>query len=894
MFIKYLFPHIAVLMVTMSSMAQFKTLEGKVLDSVGAPLEYANVLAIPDTEDQNIAFSISDDKGNYKLSLQEKVTYNIEISYLGFQKLTDSTSLTEDTIKDFILTPSNESLETVLLKQRLAVQVREDTITYRTDVFVTGEERKLREVLKKLPGVEVDRAGNVTVNGEKVDKLLVEGKPFFTGDTKLGVNNIPADAVDEIDVLSNYNEIAFLKGLTDSDITAMNIKLKEGKRRFVFGDLEAGGGIEERYLINPRLFYYSPKTNANFIGDLNNTGKRSFTFSDYLNFEGGFAKLIDDPIGYFNLSNSEFGRSLMNQDFVFNKNQFGAFNITHRFSPKTDVSAYSIVNGSTTETSVEDVNSYLADNEISLIEKRTTDRDLENIFSLSKITLKYFPNSEADLTYETSIKGSNGTANERLQSLSSLDSNFVNSKNEPKSLELRQHLGYSQQFSFKHTTTINANFMYAKNQFDKNWSFSQPIFSEIVPIQGQAPFNLLQNVKSENYDGGINLKHYWILSDFHHIYPLLGHNYSHQEYRTVDQQRNGSTIINFNDAGFNNSTAFKLHDSYIGMQYKTQVGDLTIKPGLVYHYYSWNISQFSERQKDMIKSQFLPEALIKWDIKNSEKLSLKYNMRSRFNDASYFANNLRLENFNSLYRGNVDLENSLTHNISMRYHKFNLLKGLFYNGSINYLRRIRTVRNKTVLEGIDQINTSIYTNLPETNLSLNGSFSKKLLKIKFTLSGTASLSEYQRNINDQTINYTSNTYSYSFKTETIFKEFPNFEMGLTQGFNNFSSSDFNNNFVQTNPYVILEYDFLKGFILKASYNYNLYRNRRQNEENVFELANTSLYYNAEDSPWGFEISGDNIFDVRFKNQNSFTEFIINDNRIFIQPRTLLFKISYKL
>ncbi len=150
-----------------SIQAQQLRLEGQVIDTLQQPLEYANVLAIPRSPALDIAFSISDEAGNYKLLLEKDSTYTIEISYIGYKKISEGVSLTQNTRKDFTLIPSNETLEEVLIKKQLPVLVREDTITYRVDNFVTGEERKLREVLKKLPGVEVDRAGNVTVNGKR-------------------------------------------------------------------------------------------------------------------------------------------------------------------------------------------------------------------------------------------------------------------------------------------------------------------------------------------------------------------------------------------------------------------------------------------------------------------------------------------------------------------------------------------------------------------------------------------------------------------------------------------------------------------------------------------------------------------------------------------------------
>ena len=271
--------------------AQQTKIQGKVTDTLNKPLPYANILAVPQADDQSVKFAITENDGSYKLGLAKNQTYELTVSYLGYkpQKLTLTTT-NHDLIKNFVLQENPDQLDEVKITYTPPVTIKKDTITYDVSRFVTGEERKLRDALKKLPGVEVDREGNVNVNGKKVTKVLVENKTFFTGNSKLAVNNIPADAVDKVEVLDNYNEVAMLKGLQDSEDMAMNILLKEDKKKFVFGDIEAGAGIEDRYLLHPNLFYYSPKTNVNFIGDLNNQGIKSFTFSDYLEFEGGFGK----------------------------------------------------------------------------------------------------------------------------------------------------------------------------------------------------------------------------------------------------------------------------------------------------------------------------------------------------------------------------------------------------------------------------------------------------------------------------------------------------------------------------------------------------------------------------------------------------------------------------
>ena len=131
-----------------------------------------------------------------------------------------------------------EQLEGVEVTYEMPVSIQGDTIVYNADSFNTGSERKLKDVLENLPGVEINADGQIEVEGRQVRKVMVEGKDFFDGDSKIATENIPANAVDKVQVLKNFNEISQLSGVTNNDDNiAINIKLKEGKDRFWFGEL---------------------------------------------------------------------------------------------------------------------------------------------------------------------------------------------------------------------------------------------------------------------------------------------------------------------------------------------------------------------------------------------------------------------------------------------------------------------------------------------------------------------------------------------------------------------------------------------------------------------------------------------------------------------------------
>ena len=142
-------------------------------------------------------------------------------------------TLTSDITKDFVLQEDN-LLDEVELTYEMPVTVSGDTLTYNADSFNKGTERKLEDVLENLPGVEINDDGQVEVEGKVVTKVMVEGKDFFDGDSKLATKNIPSNAVDKVQVLKNYAEVGQLSGVTNNqNNVALNIKLKEGKKNFL-------------------------------------------------------------------------------------------------------------------------------------------------------------------------------------------------------------------------------------------------------------------------------------------------------------------------------------------------------------------------------------------------------------------------------------------------------------------------------------------------------------------------------------------------------------------------------------------------------------------------------------------------------------------------------------
>lgn len=869
------------------------TYKGFVQDSVQSPLPNANILAFPDSDDAETAFAITNEKGAYILRLQKGYTYQINISYIGYKKLVVTTTATEKTTKNFVLQEDVNTLDGVELTYKIPIEVKEDTTVYDTNAFTNGKERKLRETLKKLPGLDVDREGNVTSNGKKITNVLVDNKPFFTGNTKMAVNNIPANVVDQIEVIDNYSEIAMLKGLQDTDKMALNIKLKKDKKRFLFGDLDVAAGHKDRYAVHPNVFYYSPKTNINFIGDVNNTGEKAFTFSDYMEFEGGFSKILAGSGSMSSLFQSDFSQFLNNNDFKERSQKFGALNIRQAINNTTDISGYVIASKTDTDTENQTENIYQNNND-PFTENRTTTGNANNFFTIGKITLDYDPTYKEDFAFNTFVKLTNNNGLNTINTNSPTNTNSIRTANDIDALTLKQNVTYSRKLTDNHTGTLEATHSYTVDKPNTNWQTDKEILQGLIPLQADDVYNIQQTKEVKTHSVNAIVKDYWVLNNYNHLYFSLGVNSTFNSFVNEDVQLLSSgEINNFNTADFGNNLQHNFIDTYVGLEYKFRTGIFTFKPAVYQHYFNWSLHQLQTKTTNT-KTVLTPEFTTEIKFKNGAKATFKYKANARFPSVNNLASNFILRNFNSVFRGNANLENEFFHTTSFNYSKRSLLRGLFYNLNVRYNKKTEQLKGETQLQGINQFNSLILFTQPEDSWVFSGNFNKRIKKIRAKYRGSYNYSNFYQLVNSETQKNTSGRFSNTVSLETVFKKGPNLEVGYTQTDSDYNTSVGKNKYRSTNFFTYLDYVFLENFTLKAEYNFDNYVNKDRNIDNTFDNAMVSLFYQQEDSPWGFEIKATNLFDTQFKQDNSFSTFLISDSKTFILPRIVLFKISYKL
>ncbi len=888
------------------SFAQIK-LEGVVKDSIGSPLELANVIAINQGTQKLDSYGITNDDGYYRLSLEKNTNYKIQVSYIGMKTTQVDVQTEEIDLTQNVTLQSDTTLDEIELVYEMPVTIKGDTIVYNADSFTSGTERKLGDVLNKLPGVEVNDDGQIEVEGKAVSKVMVEGKDFFDGDSKLATQNIPANAVDKVEVLKNYAEVGQLSGVTNNqDNIAINIKLKAGKKNFWFGNVTAGaGGADDKplYLAQPKLFHYSPEHSLNFIGDLNNIGEIAFTRRDYFNFTGGFRNPSRSSGTNINLGSNNLGfLTLQNNRAKDINTKFGAANFSYSPKKTLDLSGFAIFLSSRTE--LQENSSVIYTNPDLNIPDETTESHTaqRSDLAMAKLSAKYKPNTDNQLDYDVLARTSKESQDQLF--FSSVNGN-INEFENAKPYSIHQNLNYYYTLDEANIFALEVqHLLQDEDPFYNAVLEDKDSYANTAAVLGfddmQTFYDVAQEkrVKSNQLDAKLD---YWnILNTKSDINFTWGTIYSKQDFNSDIFQflDNGSTFNNeptINDGLDVNAIGYRFSDVYLGVHYRLKSGIFTFTPGFSAHAYSAKNKQFGERFTDNF-FRLLPDFNTRIQLKKSEQIIFNYGMRTQFTDINQFASGLVLNSYRSIFSGNPELESALSHQVNLSYFSFNMFNYTNVNGRLSYSKTVDRIRTTSQFQpgSVVRVSTPFNSDLADENASASGRFQKTLGKFRGTLSGNFNYSKFNQIVNG--IRSVNENYSHSYRGElrTNFREAPNFELGYRYSIQDNDQGNRRTKFFTKAPSIEFDALIFKSVTFKTEYSYNSFSDEDK-KINDFEFWDASLSYRKNtDSKWEYVIKATNLLDTQSQNTSRSGNISVSATEYFIQPRFITFRLRYEL
>jgi len=289
---KYFIATVLFLLSVTPCIAHTYTIKGTILDTLNnSPLYRSSVVFIRTSDSVIQTFTRTAPNGSFELKVPKQGKYILKATFPSFADYIETINV-KKAVMDFGVVPmvSKEHLlkEFVLTRDVAAIKIKGDTTEYMADSFKVKDNATVEDLLKRLPGIQVDKNGNVTAQGETVQKILVDGEEFFSDDPKVVTQGLQANVVDKVQVYDKKSDQTEFTGIDDGQKTkTINLELKEDKKKGYFGKIDAGGGTDGYFQDQGMINQFKKKEQLSAFGIMSNTDKVGLGWQDNDNFSSG-------------------------------------------------------------------------------------------------------------------------------------------------------------------------------------------------------------------------------------------------------------------------------------------------------------------------------------------------------------------------------------------------------------------------------------------------------------------------------------------------------------------------------------------------------------------------------------------------------------------------------
>lgn len=741
------------LLVSYVGLAQNLTIQGSLKDSIAnRALNSATVSLVYAKDSSLVSFSRTNEAGVFNFKNVAPGNYLISVSYVGYvPKWVPVLTGTEKIVEMGLIYMNDvNTMSTVTVTaRRPPVVINGDSVEFNSENFKTAPNAVVEDLLKKMPGMEVDKSGGITVNGKKVTKVFVNGKEFFTGDPMMATKNLPADAVDKIQVYDRKSDQAMFTGIDDgSEETAINLKLKKDRNKSTFGKLNAGAGTPSVFDAQGNVNVINNEEQFSAIGGANNTNRQNFSGRNIINFSGGgggrpgagggvtvnfsggsgetdanaqgiaetysiggnYSNLFNSKKTEFNanLSISDVERNNISSSFTQNLTPGNAFNrisnsnsiagnkqqnfgstIDHKVSDNFSFRfTPSLGLQQTTNYSEDSTQTYLTNG--NLLNSNTTmsssASDAVNAASTLLLRKKFAKKGRTiSSTITQSFNRSNSTGNQFTEQLSYLNNKLTND-----SILDQQNTRKGENSSY------SANIIYTEPLGKKSLLEFNSYLSKSIGSSSRRIFD--RNVATDTYDI-LNTR---LTNEFNSEYTYSGGGMS---YRSNQKKYNFSTGVSLQKAvldGENISAKTKLSQSF---------------------------------------QDILPNATFRYNFSQTKNFNLDYRTSTNQPSITQLQPVLDQSNINRQSIGNPDLKRSYVHNLNIRFFSSKILAGKSFFSTLNASTTNNSIvnydsvlPNRTILTKPVNVNGAY-----RINGSMNYGFGIKKLKSRLSFGLNAGL-----------------------------------------------------------------------------------------------------------------------------------------------------------
>jgi len=863
-------------------------LSGRITNSNLIELSSVSIVLKDSLNKSILAYSFSDYNGNFSLTIEKNSNLKLTFSSLGYKTKTIPLQIKQNlkTLKlNVVLEEKPMDLDEVIIKATKPISVQNDTIKIKTKFFTNGTEQTVEDLLKKIPGINIDSEGTIKIGNQEIEKLMIDGDDLFEKGYKILSKNMPAYPIEEVEVLKRYSNNKLLKDIEESNKVALNLKLNEDSKRIWFGNTELSYGNDDFYQLKANLMNFGKKNKFYFLTNINSIGYdatgdiqnliRPFRYNEPASV--GDNQQVSDLL-YLNSGNLNFKRSRTN----FNNAELVSLNAIFNPTEKLKIKTLGFFNWDETD---------FFKNKIDVVNVNNT--NFTNIEDYKLRNKKSIAFGKLDLTYnisktkilEATTKFNIGNFNDGSNLVFNSNSTIENLKH--KNSLFDQKINYTNKFRDKKVFLLTGRFINEKTP--QNYSINQFFYQDVFPDATNAN-KITQQSNNQMQFAGFNAHLLDRKPSGNLLEIQLGNEFRKDKLNTEFTIFENESILD-KPIDYQNNTTYTVNDLHLKSKYLYKLQDFSLTTKLHLHQL-FNQLEMNGNSKKQYPFFINPSIGLDWKINSKNKITSSYSFsRSNANVLDVY-NNFVLNTFRSFSKGTGGFNQLDASSVIFNYQLGNWSDRFFANTFILYSKNHDFFSTNTVIEQNHTESQKILVkdrNYFSISSKLDYYFKFMSSNLKVDLG--YSKSEYKNKVNSSNLRtIVSKNFNYGLELRSSFKGVFNYHIG-TKWTTNKIESTINNSFTDNVSFLDL------SFLLSDKFNIQIQSERyyfgNLNTENIYNFLDFETTYQLKKNKLSLGLSGKNLLNTKIFRNFSISDIGSTTTEYRLLPRFVLLKLEYR-
>lgn len=864
-------------------------ISGFVKEKNGNSIPSASIILKDSLSSSTIGYTFLDQNGNYKLTTNQYGHFKLSFSSLGYKTKIISITILKNQSHlnlDIVLEEQPIDLKEVIIHAEKPISILKDTILFKTRFFTNGTEQTVEDLLKKIPGLNIDSNGTIKVGNQEIEKLMIDGDDLFEKGYKILSKNMPAYPIEEVEVLKRYSNNRLLKDIEESNKVALNLKLKEDAKRIWFGNAELSIGNDSFYQLKGNLMNFGKKNKYYFLANGNSVGYdttgdiqqliKPYRFNEPASI--GDNQQVNNLL-HLSAGSLNFKRSRTN----FNNAELLSLNAIFNPTEKLKIKTLGFFNWDETDFFRNSIDVVNIDNTNFT---NTEDYNLRNKkrIAFGKLDVTY--NISKTKMLEATTKFNSGNYNDGSNLIFNGNSTIENLKHQNTLFD--QKINYTNKFKDKKVFLLTGRFIQEKSP--QNYSINQFFYQDLFPDTTNAN-NVKQQSTNQMQFAGVSAHLLDRKPNGNLLELQFGNDFRKDKLNTEFSILENETILD-KPISYQNNTNYTVNDLYLKSKYRYKIGDFGLTGKLNIHqlFNQLDFSNSSESQNPFFAN---PSIGLDWKINDKNKITSSYSYNTTNAKILDVYNNFVLTGFRSFSAGTSNFNQLDASSISFNYQLGNWSDRFFANTFILYSKNHDFFSTNTDIEqNFTQSRQILIKDREFISINSKLDYYFKFISSNLKLDLGYSKSEFKNIVNNSDLRtITSNNYNYGIELRSGFKGVFNYHIS-TKWTTNKIETTIDNAYTNNESFLDLTFVFNDKFDVQLQ-SERYYFGNIQTTDNTYYFLDIDARYQLIKSKLSLGLTGKNLFNTKTYRTFSISDIGTSTTEYRLLPRHVLLKLEYR-